>query len=394
MSAETIAMPETLPEPVDQPIADDVLPDVSTDVTAIDEAIGEAVPDDYTPYGASVPSDQQAFAQKVHETTGAIRLRIRKFGVTRACDKDQVKKAAVSFDAAPELLSLRKKLLDTKGKPYRRVQAALYAAKSVWRKMTIPYPENGIRLARKVTIPKIIAELVKIKQELADAKNELSGWFEAEKAKAKERLGDLFNEADYPISIREEFAIDWDLPPIDPPAYLKQMNPDLYAAERKKINQKFEQAASMAEEAYAEVMHKMVQHLSDLLTPSEDGKKKVMQKTSVTHLQEFVENFKTVGLCNNEQLNELVDQMEKLLGGVDVKDLRKDDGLRANIKNGVDAVLKNLQQHVAIKGRDLQLDFGEDGDDADPVDQEVNAAVNQGAEFVTPEGPEADHVDE
>jgi len=43
---------------------------------------------------------------------------------------------------------------------------------------------------------------------------------------ARERLGSLYNPADYPESLQGLFRIDYDFLSVDPPDYLEQLNPE------------------------------------------------------------------------------------------------------------------------------------------------------------------------
>ena len=52
------------------------------------------------------------------------------------------------------------------------------------------------------------------------------------KADARRRLGRLYNPADYPEEIHDLFDVSWDFPSVEPPNYLMQVAPEVYAEER------------------------------------------------------------------------------------------------------------------------------------------------------------------
>ena len=64
--------------------------------------------------------------------------------------------------------------------------------------MSLPFPEPGVRLIRRDQIDEFVSLLEAYRGELADAVANLDRHYEELKATAAERLGRLFNPADYP----------------------------------------------------------------------------------------------------------------------------------------------------------------------------------------------------
>ena len=58
--------------------------------------------------------------------------------------------------------------------------------------------------------------------------------YEEVKADARQRLGRLFNAADYPTEVRGLFAVAWDFPSVEPPSYLMRVAPEVVEEEREK----------------------------------------------------------------------------------------------------------------------------------------------------------------
>ena len=56
--------------------------------------------------------------------------------------------------------------------------------------------------------------------------------------------------ADYPQEIRGLFAVAWDFLSVEPPDYLLQLSPELYAQEQQRVAQRFEEAVRLAEQAF------------------------------------------------------------------------------------------------------------------------------------------------
>lgn len=149
-----------------------------------------------------------------------------------------------------------------------------------------------------------------------DAVLELDREFGDLKLAARQRLGQLFNTGDYLSSLRGLFDVVWDYPSADPPAFLQQLNPQLYHQECQRISSRFNEAVELAEQAFTDEPAKLVSHLSERLTGAEGGKPKVFRDTAITNLTEFFERFKHLNIRSNEQLDQLVNQAQSIVQGV------------------------------------------------------------------------------
>ena len=102
----------------------------------------------------------------------------------------------------------------------------------------------------------------------------------------------------------------------------------------------------MAEEAFVDELAKLVSHLSDRLSGKEDGKAKIFRDSAVENLTEFFERFRSLNVRSNEQLDELVDNAQQIVRGVDPQALRDNQFLRntvaqqlGNVQNTLDELL-------------------------------------------------------
>ena len=122
-------------------------------------------------------------------------------------------------------------------------------------------------------------------------------------------------------------------------------NPELYQQEQTRIQQRFETAVMMAEDAFAEQLQEMIAHLIERLTDEPDGTKKTFKSSAVENFNEFYETFKRMNVRSNAQLENLIRQANDLVAGIDIKDLRKNNNLRQNLTQqmtNVKSALDNL----------------------------------------------------
>jgi hypothetical protein len=270
-------------------------------------------------------------AQRLQTTMAAVRLTLRWFGVRKTLTPQQKNQAAESFGAEGEFLSARKKLLDTRDPVYKEVTAVRGRVTGLWKGMSLPYPEPGLRLIRQDQIEEFNEQIFQLRTDLEQAVAHLEEHFAELKTVARRRLGDLFNAADYPPSLEGLFAIDWDFPSIEPPDYLRQLSPALYEQERIRVRARFEEAVQLAEQAFTSEFAKLISHLAERLNGSQDGQKKVFRDSAVTNLVEFFERFRHLNVSSNEQLDALVKQVQDLIRGTGPQDLRNNTALRQHV---------------------------------------------------------------
>jgi hypothetical protein len=204
--------------------------------------------------------------------------------------------------------------------------------------MSLPYPEPGLRLIRQSRIEVFDERLRELREDLNRAVTQLDGKYDELKRTARRRLGHLYNESDYPPSLTGLFALDWDFPSVEPPDYLRQLHPDLYAQECQRVRARFDEAVQLAEEAFLGELTQLVSHLCERLSGSDDGKPKVFRDSAVTNLTEFFARFKDLNIGSNAELDRLVDQAQQIVRGVKPQVLRDDQSLRRQIASGLSGV--------------------------------------------------------
>ena len=289
--------------------------------------------------------NQQSPADRLRGAMAAARLSFTWLGVRKSLNRQQTEQAADSFGAAGKFLSAGKKLLDTSHPAFKAVTAIKGRAVSYWKGVSLPYPEPGIRLIRRDHIAAFDEQVSLLQEELTLAVRELDAHFEELRASARERLGELLDVTDYPITLLDAFAIHHDYPSVEPPEYLRQLNPELYAQEVRRVQARFDEAVDMAEQAFIDELSQLVSHLTERLSGHDDGKPKVFRDTAVENLQEFFSRFQLLNVRSDEQLDALVSQCQQIVRGIAPQRLRDSVALRQQIGtqlSGVQSVLDGL----------------------------------------------------
>jgi len=270
-------------------------------------------------------------SQRLRTTMAAVRVSLSWLGVRKTLTAEQKSQAADTFGAEGAFLSAGKKLLDTTHPAFKAVTAIKGRIIALWKSMSLPYPEPGIRLIRQDQIETFNAQIESLKDELGVAVRQLDEHFADLKAAARDRLGSLYNPADYPASLLGLFQVAWDYPALEPPEYLQQLSPDIYRQECERVSARFDAAVQLAEQAFIEELQDLVSHLTERLTGQADSKPKVFRDSAVTNLTEFFQRFRQLNVRSNDQLDALVAQCQQIVRGVEPQALRDSQNVRQRV---------------------------------------------------------------
>ena len=261
----------------------------------------------------------------------AARVSVHWFGVRNSLTPQQPAQAAGAFGAEDRYLSAAKKLLDTGHPAFKAVPAIRNRLLGYWKGVSLPYPEPGVRLIRRDGIDEFVGRMTRFQSELQEAVAVLDAHYEELRQAARDKLGHLYNPADYPMSLDGLFRIDVDFPSVQPPDYLRQLNPELYQQECERVQQRFNEAVRMAEDAFIGELSKLVSHLTDRLAGNVDGKPKIFRDSAIENLTDFLTRFRQLNVRSNEQLDSLVEDAQRVIRGIEPQNLRENAGLRQHV---------------------------------------------------------------
>jgi hypothetical protein len=282
----------------------------------------------------------------------AVRVSFTWFGVSKTLTPEQRATAAEAFNAEGQFLSATKKLVDTKDPTYRAVTAVRGKIAAYWKSQSLPFPEPGIRLIKQNQAESFARQMDDYHVELDDAVAELDRHFSALKRAARERLGSLYNDSDYPESLQGLFAVSYDFPSVEPPDYLMALSPQLYEQEQARVSARFEEAVRLAEQAFIEEFARLVEHLAERISGmNEDGSAKVFRDSAVSNLADFFERFRTLSVRSNAQLDALVEQAQRIVRGVGPQNLRDSQTLRESIAGQLGRVQSSLDALLVDRPR-------------------------------------------
>ena len=117
------------------------------------------------------------------------------------------------------------------------------------------------------------------------------------------------------------------------------------------MQQRFDGAVQLAEQAFTDELSQLVGHLTERLTGQVDGKPKVFRDSAVENLTEFFQRFRRLNIRSNEQLDQLVDHCQKVVRNVDPQTLRDSRGLRHSVAQELTRVQQSLEALLVDRPR-------------------------------------------
>ncbi len=168
------------------------------------------------------------------------------------------------------------------------------------------------------------------------------------KQEAEQRLGPLYNEADYPSVNRMKNAFDLTIRYVSftTPTGLRSISKELFNREREKAKIQWEQAMEKINDLLEAEMQACVDHMVERLTPGEDGKAKIWKATLVENMRTFLDNFPARNINDHQELAALVDQAKGLLLGIDAETIKKCDDLKTGLAQGFTEIKARMDDLV------------------------------------------------
>ena len=223
-------------------------------------------------------------------------------------------------------------------------------ARNYLRKISLPFPIKGCVLVPKKLIPEIQEHLKEIKWHYNSAVEDFLYWYPQTVKDAKDSLGELFDECDYPTQemIKNKFRFQWRYITIGP-SVSRVLPPSIYKEEVKKFQELMEQARSEAITALREEFVDLVTNIADKLQNHDDGKPRRLRDAAVENLKQFLDNFSSRNIFEDEQLSELVEQCRGIITNTNANAIRGNTQVREEVHlqmekilAGIDASLEDL----------------------------------------------------
>ena len=296
-------------------------------------------------------NERRLVMENIFEKGCLVQLSISKWGGVKKINDNQLAEMIETH----EWLTATKKLVDPESlKPICKVGNS---ARTYLTSISLPFPIQGMVFIPKEIITRVDQKLEGFKTEFNQTVTTFLDDYDKLRETAMVYLGDLFNEVDYPVHVEKKFSFAWRFIILDVPNGKSGiLSPEIYEREKEKFIQTMEEARTMAIESLREEFGSMVERISERFTQSGDGKPKVFKNATVESFYEFFETFKERNIFRDQQLDELVERAQAVLGGVSAESIRTNADLKENIRAGMAEVEGVMAVALARPRRKIVMD--------------------------------------
>jgi hypothetical protein len=239
---------------------------------------------------------------------------------------------------------------------FRDLSAAHSTLKKTHKVLTLPWEDDGTRILSTVSYVRYHGDMLEGKRRAeAEVKKFLASEYRKEYInEARVRLGDMFNEDDYPseLELKKKFSIDLEVKKV-PEA--KDFRAKLSEEATKAIVKDIEQRCDMRiEKAMNDVFERVAEKVGNLkeklksYQPAKDGKKSngIIRDSVVYNINEFAQLIPLLNITNDSRIEELRVQLINELVEYSPEILRTDSKVRQQVTSRADAILKKINSYL------------------------------------------------
>jgi hypothetical protein len=213
---------------------------------------------------------------------------------------------------------------------------------------TLPWSDSGIRLLPSVKFMEFNAKLQQAEDKFYGLVTEFVTVYPSLITAQAMALGDMFNRNDYPNPNDIEHRFNFNVNYMPVPAsgdFRVDIGNDAQEELRKKLSSL---ADERVEYAMKDIKGRLLEHLkrmSDRLSidyVSGEAKPRKFHDSLLDGAHDLCDLASSLNIINDPQLDDARKALKKAIGGIDVKDLRKDVGARNDVKTQVDDILSKF----------------------------------------------------
>ena len=213
---------------------------------------------------------------------------------------------------------------------------------------TLPWSDSGIRLLPSAKFMEFNAKLQQAEDKFYGLVTEFVTVYPSLITAQAMALGDMFNRNDYPNPNDIEHRFNFNVNYMPVPAsgdFRVDIGNDAQEELRKKLSSL---ADERVEYAMKDIKGRLLEHLkrmSDRLSidyVSGEAKPRKFHDSLLDGAHDLCDLASSLNIINDPQLDDARKALKKAIGGIDVKDLRKDVGARTDVKTQVDDILSKF----------------------------------------------------
>lgn len=182
---------------------------------------------------------------------------------------------------------------------------------------------------------------------------------EAEATFTAAGVGTLFRRADFPVKeeLARAYQVQREWRAFDAPKALQTIKAALWTDAQAQIEIQLAGVADEAKDALRETFAGYIGWMTDRLTQEEgQTKKKAINENKVAQMIEFLSSVDKLNIGGDADLAQLTSQARDIISGVDLKSLKKDDGVRETIRASFEKLQTATAAWIVEKDRVICFD--------------------------------------
>jgi hypothetical protein len=207
---------------------------------------------------------------------------------------------------------------------------------------TLPWSDYGPRLVPTSSFFQFKRELDEHEREFNTMVQNFLHYYPTLISAQAFKLGDMFDRAEYPAV--EEIANKFNfhasfLPVPDAGDFRVDIGNEALEVLRSQYEQEY---ANRWQGALDEIKNRLLEglsHLSERLTPNEEGDRKVFRNNILENFAETLATVRHLNITKDEAINALIEDSERVIAHVTVEELKSDEQTRKDVRSKVDSIL-------------------------------------------------------
>lgn len=213
-------------------------------------------------------------------------------------------------------------------------------------RLTLPWEDRGNRLLPTSMFLDYKSKFNTLYAQFQQMRGEIAYNYDALRQTARNYLGAMYNEADYPSVDEVMSKYDWQMT-FSPVPDAGHFLIDIPSSELEEVKQSLhrENDARLQEATRSawDRLHKMLEGMADKLKEAPDGKTKRWHDTFVTNASELCSLLAHLNVSRDPKLEQARQMLQQSINGVNVDMLKVSPTAREQLKSNVDSILDKFE---------------------------------------------------
>jgi hypothetical protein len=236
-----------------------------------------------------------------------------------------------------------------------QIHTATHQARNVIQRHALPFPITSIYLIPKESLKLVDERLEQYKKRFWHTVDEFVPQYMPAREEARLELGELYNDDDYPENITKRFNFEWRYLALGIPGKTSVLTPEIYEREKEKFQNLMDETRELALSALREEFGDVIGHLVNRLSEN-GGKPKIFKGNMFNKLHEFLDEFGTRNLFQDDLLMALAEQAKTIISGTSAYNLQYNQSLRDKIQQDMLELKASINESIVdVPRRKLRL---------------------------------------